>query len=243
MPGLVPWNLRSLWRWQNLNGFGWVWWMVSWNSNMFTRFGFEQIACQQNAMFLADVGWKSLCFGPDFGSKTACLCTVGPIGDFPFLVSNSWCVHPRLCFSSFSSSATRLGGWALSCLTISWISDGIDFDFIVLVDFFTLIWCHASISGWGKKRKKVPGTVFKQGVDLWTNCRSEKTDKQSDLISYSLSWASPSWTRHDVPLKDQVPRPSWKFVQLLTVALLHGSFKNQIYSPCLGFEYWAFGMV
>ena len=35
--------------------------MVSWNSNMFTRFGFEQIACQQNAMFLADADWKSLC--------------------------------------------------------------------------------------------------------------------------------------------------------------------------------------
>ena len=28
-------------------------------------------------------------FGPDFGSKTACLCTVGPIGDFAFSVSNS----------------------------------------------------------------------------------------------------------------------------------------------------------
>ena len=35
--------------------------MVSWNSNVFTRFGFEQIACQQNAMFLADADWKSLC--------------------------------------------------------------------------------------------------------------------------------------------------------------------------------------
>ena len=28
---------------------------------MFTRFGFEQIACQQNAMFVADADWKSLC--------------------------------------------------------------------------------------------------------------------------------------------------------------------------------------
>ena len=28
-------------------------------------------------------------FGPDFGSKTAFLCTVGPIGDFPFSVANS----------------------------------------------------------------------------------------------------------------------------------------------------------
>ena len=51
----------------------------------------------------------------------------------------------------------------------------------------------------GNKPKKFPGTVFKQGVDFQTDCRSEKTDKQIDLLSYSLSWASPSLTRHDVP--------------------------------------------
>ena len=28
---------------------------------MFRRFGFEQTACQQNAMLLADADWKSLC--------------------------------------------------------------------------------------------------------------------------------------------------------------------------------------
>ena len=27
---------------------------------MFTRFGFERISCQQNAMFVADADWKSL---------------------------------------------------------------------------------------------------------------------------------------------------------------------------------------
>ena len=42
-----------------LGGFGVKWCHV--NSNMFRRFGFEQIVCQQNAMFLADVGWKSRC--------------------------------------------------------------------------------------------------------------------------------------------------------------------------------------
>ena len=31
-----------------------------------------------------------------------------------------------------------------------------------------------------------------------------------------------------LPLKEQVPCPSWKFVQQLTVALLCGSFKNDI---------------
>ena len=43
----------------------------------------------------------------------------------------------------------------------------------------------------GNKWKKVPGTVLKQGVDFQTNCRSEKTG-QIDLLSYSLSWISPS---------------------------------------------------
>ena len=92
----------------------------------------------------------------------------------------------------------------------------------------------------GKKRRKVPGIAFKYSSKVWifwTNCRSDKTDKQIHLLSYSLSWASPSLTRHDVPLKDQVPCPSWNFVQRLTVALLNGSFKNDICSPCLGVEH------
>ena len=85
-----------------------------------------------------------------FWLQNSILCTVGPIGDFPFLVSNSWCVHPRLCCSSFSSSATRLGGCDLAYLVehadpllISWISDGIDFiglvDFIVLIDWLLCV--------------------------------------------------------------------------------------------------------
>ena len=37
-----------------------------------------------------------------------------------------------------------------------------------------------------EKQKKVPGTVFKKGVDFQTNCSSKKTE-QIDLLSYSLS--------------------------------------------------------
>ena len=50
-----------------LGGFGVKWCQV--NSNMFTRVGFQQIACQQNGMFLADVGWKSLCLDPILAPK------------------------------------------------------------------------------------------------------------------------------------------------------------------------------
>ena len=69
-------------------GFGWVlgefgvkWCQV--NSNMFTRFGFEQIVCQQMPCFLQMLAGNFV-VGPDFGSKTACLCTVGPTRDVLF---------------------------------------------------------------------------------------------------------------------------------------------------------------
>ena len=171
MPGLVPWNLRSLWRWWVLHGFGWVWWMVSngvMNSNVFTRFGFEQIACQQNAMFLADADWKWTWFWLQNSmflySRTNC----------PFSVSNSWCVHPRLCCSSFSSSATRLGGCDLAYLVehadpllISWISDLISLVWLtslcLLIGCCAFIWCHAFISGcwdWREKAEKDSETKF-----------------------------------------------------------------------------------
>ena len=198
--------------------------------------------------------------GPDFGSKTACLCTVGPI--VPFSVSNSWCVHPRLCCSSFSSSATRLGGWDLSYLVEYILRSTPHFIDFWLDRFHWFHWLHCAywlvavrsfdVMLWfldveigGKKRRKVPGIAFKhiqarcEFFELY-NCRSDKTDKQIHLLAYSMSWASPSLTRHDVPLKDQVPCPSWNFVQRLTVALLHGvvqKWRLLICSQCLGFEH------
>ena len=54
----------------------------------------------------------------------------------------------------------------------------------------------------GKRQRKVRGIAFKHiqaRCDFWN-----KTDKQIDLLSYSLSWASPSLTRQDVRIK----RPS-----------------------------------
>ena len=144
MPGLLPWNLRAFEGGGFCMGLG--------------GFGVDGVMEQQHVhkVWLRTDRLSTKChvscrrwleislFGPDFGSKTAFLCTVGPIGDFPFSVSNSSCVHPRLCCSSFSSSATRLSGCDLAYLVeysgpllISWISDGIDF--IGLIDFIVLI--------------------------------------------------------------------------------------------------------
>ena len=142
MPGLVPWNLRSLWRWWVLHGSGWVWWMVSWNSNMFTRFGFEQITCQQNAMFLADVGWKSLCLDvilvpkqhfvysrtnwrlPSFGVKFLMCASKIVLQLLLFFSHSSWWLRP--CLPSWARRSTPhfMDFW---------------FDFIGLIDFIVLI--------------------------------------------------------------------------------------------------------
>ena len=118
---------------------------------------------------------------------------------------------------------------------------------LVSLRWFDMTWCHASILGcwdWTGKVEKGSWYSIQARCELsnYCNCRSEKTDKQIDLLSYSLSWASPSLTRHDIPLPDQVPCPSWNFVQLSTVALLHGSFKNWDLLT-MGFEHWALGMV
>ena len=69
-----------------LHGF---WCIASWNRNMFTRFGLEQIACQQNAMFVADADWKCLCLDLILAPKRHFCVPVGPTGDFLFSVSNS----------------------------------------------------------------------------------------------------------------------------------------------------------
>ena len=70
-------------------GFAWVWWMVSWNSDMFTRFGFEQITCQQNAMCLADADWKSLCLDVILAPKQHVCVQSDQLETSLFSVSNS----------------------------------------------------------------------------------------------------------------------------------------------------------
>ena len=189
-----------------------------------------------------------------FWLQNSILCTVGPIGDFPFLVSNSWCVHPRLCCSSFSSSATRLGGCDLAYLVehadpllISWISDLISLVWLtslcLLIGCCAFIWCHAFISGcwdWREKAEK----------DSWYSIQAYsskvsifKLIVEIHLLSYSMLWASPSLTRHDVPSK----RPSsMSFMEVrATVDCCSSAWvlENEICSPCLGFANWAFGIV
>ena len=124
-------------------------------------------------------------------------------------------MHPRLCCSSFSSSATRLGGCDLvehaDPPLISWISDGIDFigliHFIVLIDWLLCVHLMLCFDFWmlrlgGKSGERFlvsHSSIFKQGVTFKTNCRSDKTGKQMSLL-----WA-PSFSRHDVLSKERAP--------------------------------------
>ena len=70
-----------------LGGFGVNWCQL--NSNMFTRFGLEQIAYQQNAMFLADVGWKSRCLDLILAPKQHVCVQSDQLETSLFSVSNS----------------------------------------------------------------------------------------------------------------------------------------------------------
>ena len=151
-----------------------------------------------------------------FWLQNSILCTVGPIGDFPFLVSNSWCVHPS---SSFSSSATRLGGCDLAYLvehadpTLNFMHFWWDrfhwFDrlhfacWLVSVRSFDVMLWFLDVEIGGKRQRKVRGIAFKHiqaSCDFWN-----RTDERINLLSYSMSWASPSLPRHDVRIK----RPSF----------------------------------
>ena len=212
-----------------LGGFGVNWCQV--NSNMFTRFGFEQISCQQNAMFLADADWKSLAIWTRFWLQNSMFVYSPtnwrlPFFGVKFLMCASKIVLQLLLFFSHSSRWLRpcllslarrstppsFHGFLIWFHWFDWLHCAY---WLVSVRSFDVVLWFLDVEIGGKQRKKVFGAVFQQGVDIQTNCRSEKTDKHVDSISYSLSWASPSWTRHDVPLKEQVPCPSWNSWLLL----------------------------
>ena len=120
----------------------------------------------------------------------------------------------------------------------------------LLIGCCAFMWCYAWISGcWDWREKAEKGSWYSiQAYSskvwiFWTNCRSDKTDKQIHLLSYSLSWASPSFSRHDVLLKERAPCLFFIRVRA-TVDCCSSAWVIQkwhllICSPCLGFEYWA----
>ncbi len=124
--GWYNWNLRSLLRVAN---FAWV--CLGLVDGVMERQHVHKVWLRTDRLstkcHVCCRRWLEISlFGPDFGSKTAFLCTFGQKGDFLFSVSNSWCVHPRLRCKSLSSSATRLSGWDISYLVAHSVSDGFD---------------------------------------------------------------------------------------------------------------------
>ena len=172
--GCYDWNRRSLLKVANfawvLGGFGVNWCQV--NSNMFRRFCFDQIACRQKCHVSCRCWLEISLFGPDFGSKTACLCTVGPIGDFPFFGVKFLMCPSKIVLQIFvflSHSSRWLGHFLLSWVLRStphfmdfWWDRFHWFDWLhcaywlLSVRSFDVVLWFLDVEIGGKKRRKVP---------------------------------------------------------------------------------------
>ena len=204
MPGLVPWNLRAFEGGgfcMGLGGFGRWCQMVSWNSNVFTRFGFEQIVCQENAVFLADADWKSLCLDLILAPKQHVCVQSDQLETSLFRcqildVFIQDCVAAPSLLQPLVSVVGTFLTWLstqihssfhrflMGSISLVWLTS-----LCLLIGCCTFIWCHAFVSGcwdWREKAEK----------DSWYSIQAYsskvsifKLIVEINLLSYSMLWA------------------------------------------------------